>query len=336
MTKAMRHDRVAGSLLAGALGDAAGYLVEFSSLEEIRRNYGPSGLTLVALGDQESLVVSDDTQMTLFTLEGILRAVEAGAVELESVEQHVREAYLDWYGTQVRTDRVPTGKLASNRVLQHRRAPGLTCMAALKAGGNSWAALPGRRLNDSKGCGTVMRTAPIGWFGHWSAEEAFEIGVRASAITHNHPTGYIAGGAMAAIVHFLMEGASLNDAALQARQLAAAWPGHDETVIAIDLALHLANSSRIPGPEVIAEMGEGWVAEEALAIGLYAAIRGETVTEALELAINHSGDSDSTASIAGQLRGAVEGLRGMSLDRVHNLDVIELANKLIDTAFDSK
>ena len=55
-------------LLGGAIGDALGYRVEFDSLAAIRREYGPEGIRLAAAGGV--LEVSDDTQMTLFTLEG--------------------------------------------------------------------------------------------------------------------------------------------------------------------------------------------------------------------------------------------------------------------------
>jgi ADP-ribosylglycohydrolase/protein-tyrosine phosphatase len=327
--------RVTASLLAGALGDAAGYLVEFSSLEAIREKYGSKGLILAGLCDSP-LNVSDDTQMTMFTLEGIIAAMastmrrHADGVSFDAIEHCIRKAYLDWYGTQIPTDRTPVGKLAENPLVQHRRAPGNTCMAALKSGGSSWSALPSHRLNDSKGCGTVMRTAPVGWFSHWSVEEAFEIGIRASAITHNHPTGYIAGGAMSAIVRAVVGGAELIEAARLAAKLAEKWQGHEETVNAIAKALELVNSRDVATPETIEKLGLGWVAEEALAIGLYAAIKGDSLEECLEIAINHSGDSDSTGSIAGQLRGAKDGLRGIPYNLIRRIDAFMPMLELID------
>lgn len=69
------RDRVRGCLLAGAVGDALGAPVEFWSLEEIRARLGPQGVTgyLPAYGRDRG-AITDDTQMTLFTAEGIIRA----------------------------------------------------------------------------------------------------------------------------------------------------------------------------------------------------------------------------------------------------------------------
>jgi ADP-ribosylglycohydrolase len=43
----------------------------------------------------------------------------------------------------------------------------------------------------------------------------------------------------------------------------------------------------------------GWVAEEALAFGLYAALVAPLFDDTIRVATNHGGDSDSTAFIAG-------------------------------------
>lgn len=63
--------------------------------------------------------------------------------------------------------------------------------------------------------------------------------------------------------------------------------------------------------------------EEALAIGLYAAMTASTFEECIELAANHDGDSDSTATIAGQLWGARHGVAALPSDAVDRLDVRE-------------
>ena len=63
-------ERARGSLLAGAVGDALGAGVEFPSLSAIMQRYGPEGL-----GDLPGPAqVTDETQMTLFTSEGLIRA----------------------------------------------------------------------------------------------------------------------------------------------------------------------------------------------------------------------------------------------------------------------
>lgn len=322
------RDRVTASLAAGALGDAVGYLVEFDTLAGIHRRYGPAGLRVAAV-DDEVLVASDDTQMTLFTLEAFAAARAAGAASGDAIEAHLVDAYLDWYGTQRRVERGPAGRLAVDERLRRTRAPGNTCLSSLAAGGGRWARHRAHPINDSKGCGTVMRTAPAGWFEDWAPDVAFALGLRASAITHGHPTAVLAGAAMAAITRAILGGASVVAAARRALDLLRVEPGHGETVAAIEAALALAERASEPTPAVVATLGEGWVADEALAIGLYAAIRGATLVDALEIAANHSGDSDSTASIAGQLRGAADGVHALPYAAAHRIDLLAPALALV-------
>ena len=72
------HDRYRGCLLGGAVGDALGAGVEFMSLDEIRGRYGPAGVTGYVPCYGRSGAITDDTQMTLFTAEGLLRARQHG------------------------------------------------------------------------------------------------------------------------------------------------------------------------------------------------------------------------------------------------------------------
>lgn len=58
-------------------------------------------------------------------------------------------------------------------------------------------------------------------------------------------------------------------------------------------------------------------------MGLPAALAGDDFTHALRIAANHDGDSDSTASLAGQLRGAARGVGGLPHHWVMQLDVLE-------------
>ena len=60
-------------LLGGAAGDALGYPVEFLWIDDIRKRYGPGGIQRYDFdGRTGKALISDDTQMTLFTAEGIL------------------------------------------------------------------------------------------------------------------------------------------------------------------------------------------------------------------------------------------------------------------------
>lgn len=318
-----RRSRVRGALLGGAVGDALGNPVEFLSLDGIRRAHGQSGLR-GPTADPDGAVgrITDDTQMTLFTVEGLIRAhARAASKGIGGAETEiVRNAYLRWLDTQnhpappVRggDDRVRTGWLRQQPWLYARRAPGNACLTGLAAG---HAPDPGAPLGrpgpvnpHSKGCGTVMRSAPFGLLGE-EAETGFQLAARCALITHGHPTGAYAAGALAAIVTHLLEGDSPAGAVLRAMDLLARHHGHEETSAALRAAVDLAAQGR-PTAERVESLGAGWVAEEALAIAAYCALvfpRAEDVAEALLLSVNHSGDSDSTGSVCGNLLGARHG-----------------------------
>jgi len=310
-------DRVLGCLVGGAVGDAFGYPVEFMSLWQIRRAFGAEGIAGPALNDHDLWEVSDDTQMTLFTVEGLVDGLARGVDPVAAV----REAYGTWLATQTgRFDAaVGADRLASFRALWARRDPGHTCLTALAAGGRGSRERP---ANNSKGCGGVMRTAPIGLVRSLSPEQCLELGARVAAITHGHPSGYWTAGAIAAIVRLICDGATIERAVREVIGLLDTRPRSHETVAALRKALN-------PGLKRIDELGEGWVGEEALAMGVHAALRGRSLKEVLMIAVNHDGDSDSTGSIAGQIWGARAGVAGMPVAWVSALDVRAPLNHVV-------
>jgi len=313
-----REERALAVLLGGAIGDAFGYAVEFDSISKIRTRFGSSGITEPILRDGK-LIVSDDTQMTLFTLEGMLRVGADDKFSVQPYVDSIRLAYLDWLETQ-RGGAKGKGWLAVQPEMQARRAPGNTCMSALGAGGRGSIIHP---INDSKGCGGVMRVAPIGLISKGiKPEQTFQLAAEAAACTHGHPSGYLSAGAMAAMVRFLAEGADLRSATDQSLAILLSYAGHKETEEAVKAAVALAGQPCRDRAAAVETLGGGWVGEEALAIGIYAALSAESFVEAIQIATNHSGDSDSTASIAGQLWGAMNGMDGMPHVWVSALDVL--------------
>jgi ADP-ribosyl-[dinitrogen reductase] hydrolase len=209
--------------------------------------------------------------------------------------------------------------------LHARRAPGNTCLEALRGGS---AGAPGRAINDSKGCGGVMRVAPVGLA---RFEDPFAAGCEIAAVTHGHASGYLAAGYLALVVSDVVQGAALREACHDAIVRLAKEAGHEETVAAVEAALGLA-AEGTPSPEAVESLGGGWVAEEALAIGLYCALVARDFAHGVLLAVNHGGDSDSTGSIAGNLLGLVQGVEAIPrrwLERLELRDVItEVADDL--------
>jgi ADP-ribosylglycohydrolase len=315
-----------GCLLGGAVGDALGAPVEFLSLAEIRRRHGPAGVTDLVAGDWPAGSITDDTQMTLFTAEAMIRGLhrfdDRGIASSAAV---ARRAYLRWLHTQGEPleEDVLDGWLVGVKALHARRAPGTTCMAALRSGGHGTREAP---ANDSKGCGGVMRIAPVGLA---LRDSSFTAGCELAAITHGHPTGQLASGYLAEVVAKLVDGVDLRDAAELAMERLARERGHEETTAAVESALALAEQGS-PPPSRVESLGGGWIAEEALSIGLYCALVARDFEHGVLLAVNHGGDSDSTGSIAGTLLGLVHGEAGIPKRWLGRLELREVITRIAD------
>jgi ADP-ribosyl-[dinitrogen reductase] hydrolase len=315
-------DHAIGCLLGGAAGDALGAPVEFIDRAEILRRFGPAGIRQYAPAYGGIGKITDDTQMTLFTAEGCLRARHHSMkYGVDNSEDIVRDAYMRWLYTQ--TSAAHTGQgtvdswLLQQSALFSRRAPGNTCLSALSRKG-------GER-NNSKGCGGIMRVAPCGILHPDDPLAAFNLGSLAAKLTHGHPTGYLAAGVFSALIALLMDGKSLEQAADTVREILISFPEHEETLSAFDAARTMARQGEMPD-KAIPVLGEGWVAEEALAISLYCALSAQSLEDGVVMAVNITGDSDSTGAITGNLLGALYGVAvipGRWLDSLELKKVIE-------------
>lgn len=247
-----QEQRALACLLGGAIGDAFGYEVEFKRTAEIRELFGERGIKEPVF-HAGKLRVSDDTQMTLFTLEGLLRHLERDDTEAASSIDSIRNAYLDWLDTQsggtISASRRPLGWLAQQSEMRVPRHPGSTCLSALHAGGNGTISKP---ENNSKGCGGAMRVAPVGLVGpNGDAQAAFRLAAETAALTHGHPSGYLSAGVVASIVRLLMDGTRLNNrpsphqgltAIGRSCELLGAYRGHEETLAAVKKSVRLAST----------------------------------------------------------------------------------------------
>lgn len=337
--------KVRGCLLGGAIGDALGAPIEFMSLDEIRRSFGAEGLQDMAPAYGRVGAITDDTQMTLFAAEGLIRAqvryAGRGICHPPSVIHH---ALLRWLHTQGETspafprydDAWPDGWLVQRKELFSLRAPGMTCLSALRASKR----FGDEARNDSKGCGAIMRIAPIGLFiriddhpTEGTAPLAFTMASESAKSTHGHVSSTLSSGFFSLIIAHLARGAALVDAIAASK----VWVEHaeesQEVVAAIDGALAMAASDAASTPETVERLGAGWVAEEALGISLFCALRAESFEHGVRLAVNHGGDSDSTGSLTGQLLGTLWGADAIPsrwLGQLELRDIIdELARDLV-------
>lgn len=292
-------DRIKGCMFGLAVGDAVGYPVEFHRVSNISRRK-----TLAIGGNKETMLYSDDTQMSIATAEAILSVSkdgirgydEEGVLQLVMWEQFFHSEYMKWYATQ--------------KDPSQSRAPGNSCLSALAKSKRGPYGTINKPINDSKGCGGVMRTAPIGLV--FDGSRAFELGARAAAITHGHKTGYLTAGFLSELISRLLTGESFNSALGHVMTRLKGFSGYKETYYCIARAVELATRKGEDSPAEdarnIEKIGEGWIAEEALAIAIYCVIKHPTSFEnAIAAAVCHSGDSDSTGSIAGAILGTILG-----------------------------
>jgi ADP-ribosylglycohydrolase len=295
-----------GCLLGLAVGDALGAPVEFMSFVEIKNKYGEEGIQdFDSWGGYRAGYYTDDTQMALATARGCIKASEKW--KSDGVFEHtpyVYREYLKWLETQ-------------NDPSQ-RRAPGNTCLSALNSGIMGTIENP---INESKGCGGVMRTAPVGLV--FGRDVAFLEGARFAAMTHGHPSGYLSAGSLAELISWILEEKELKEAIAECKKTLVLYEDYEETLKKVELADRLSSDS-IQVQDAIAAIGEGWVGEEALGIAIYCALKfDDDFKGGVIAAVNHSGDSDSTGSITGAILGTLLGVKAIPTSWLESLENAE-------------
>lgn len=335
-------DKYCGCLLGGAIGDALGYPIEFYNEYQIHKNFGESGLTdLILIEDKAH--VSDDTQMTLFTAEALTIAndLQINVSDVHTYNKYIWNAYKNWYITQMvqYPNNNANTDLMSIPELYHRRAPGNTCMQSIHNDKMGTIAKP---INNSKGCGGVMRVAPIGLFyanTTISYDDSDMLGAMASASTHGHSLGYIPSAMLVHIIRKCIETTdNLEDIIVESldftKNLFIDDKHIDYFVDLIKKAIYLYKQD-INDLEAIHQLGEGWVAEETLAIAIYCALKySNNFEKAVITAVNHNGDSDSTGSVLGNILGAYLGVSSIPDRFTQNVElsnvICSLAKKLMN------
>lgn len=353
-------DKYRGCLLGGAAGDALGYAIEFDREEAIAARYGSHGIRNYQLDERGLAPFSDDTQMTLYTANSLLCSLAALSAQASGgapapapststpvsptalaayAPAQMAQFYVEWMYTQVSPYPLaePKAWISSLPELFASRAPGVTCMNACEAMANG-----AKAVNNSKGCGGIMRMAPVGLINtcpSFSGVELQCLGAQLAELTHCHELGWMPAGVFAHIVSLLSrdEASSVREAATQAlNTLPEAFPNAHylgQLQELLRYTLRLADSD-MPDLEAIHALGEGWVAEEALAIGLLCSLRHEDdFAGAITSAVNHGGDSDSTGAIAGNIVGAHLGLAGIPQRYLEHLELRDTISKIADDLF---
>ncbi|MGH6768111.1 MAG: ADP-ribosylglycohydrolase family protein [Xanthobacteraceae bacterium] len=331
----MDRSRYRGCLLGGAVGDALGAPVEFLSHGDIVARFGAAGIADFAPAYGRVGAITDDTQMTLFTAEGLLRALvrgrSKGIVHIPSI---VDVANLRWLSTQgIRPQANAAWEsswLYAEPALHERRAPGTTCLTALAE--KTSFGQPAK--NTSKGCGTAMKTAPIGLLlSDRPDNDLFELACEVAALTHGHPLGIVPAGWLTVLIAGLVRGLEFDQALAMSNAATQASDAGHEFLHQIEHARLLARKAT-RAPESIEIVGGGWTADEAVAIAVFAVDRADDFTEAVLTAANHSGDSDSTAAIAGNIYGAMAGTQAIPEHWITRLELNDVITRLADDLYD--
>lgn len=332
-----RKNRAMGCMVGGAIGDALGYPVEFMSLDRIRREYGVNGITRYHLHNGVA-EISDDTQMSLCTANGLITGMVKGEVGgmTGNLQDYVWDAYREWY--QLQCFKKVEGEccfgVSKLPEMSSWRAPGNTCIHALRDGRPG---VLGAAINDSKGCGGVMRVAPVAllFIPHGNNEEKAQLGATVAALTHGHSLGFLPAAMLAYILSEILYPSENSDTSLSAiivssinkmKQLyGKKYQRTSYLNTLIQLAVDLAETD-IEDCEAVVRLGEGWVAEETLAIAVYCCLKHQDDFEkAIVASVNHSGDSDSTGAVAGNIIGAWLGYQAIPS---YYLEHLELRNVL--------
>lgn len=345
----MIQDKIRGSLIGGAIGDALGYPVEFCNYGDILNHYGEQGITRYDLEpywlDKSEhtgmAVVSDDTQMTMYTACGLLNSQKSGEPLLNSV----KDAYLEWLTTQ-NPDYVfnaePKCWITCIPEMNVRRAPGNTCLTSLQGIANKRTP-----INNSKGCGGVMRIAPIPLFAavnnRMSIIDADRLAGDAAQLTHHHPLGYIPAALMSHIIYRLIQDEKpsrsifesyIFEGMEQIKELYAVSKTSLRTMERlVDKALTLSIKDQPDYVNIMERLGGGWVAEETLAIAIYCThCYFDDFEKAIIASVNHGGDSDSTGAVTGNIIGTITGYDAIpqfyKTDLEHHDVILKLSDDL--------
>jgi len=301
----MDNDKAKGVIFGLAIGDALGATTEFIKLPEIKRRYGPQGI----LDLPDSALFTDDTQMSIAIAEALVRA---GEKDIDSIMEAVGEEFIKWLHSP-----------------ENNRAPGRTCLqgVANMEKGTTWTK---SGIERSKGCGSAMRAAPIGYLYQHDPTKLKEVAHATGISTHGHPTADAACIGAAYLVKLALDGIEPEKMIPELLQFTSGISGEfDEAIQKVARCIEWEDEEK-----ALDYLGEGWVGEEAVALALYSFLRyPEDYKRAALRGANINGDSDSIASIAGSISGAYLGIGAILPEwimRIEKTDYLkDLAKRLV-------
>ncbi|AIR98953.1 ADP-ribosylglycohydrolase family protein [Streptomyces glaucescens] len=302
------RSRVRGTLLGVAVGDALGAPVDRMGIEEIREAYGPEGIVDLVPAYGRRGAVTHLTQLTLFSVDGLIRAQVRRDTGAWHPPTDLHRAYLRWAATQrdwgPDERRAEDGWLAREEWLYARRGPSRSLLAGF--GDERMGTLEAPKNPGEAGPEAAARSAPFGLLVGWEPQLVAQLAVECAAQSHGHPAATLSAGAYAVVVHGLARGESLDGAVQHALATLAARPGHEPVSDALQRALGAVRQG-MPTPGRVEELAGGGTAEGILSAAVYCSLVGEDVRHGLRLAANHGGPSAAATALTGGLLGALHG-----------------------------
>jgi len=272
-----------GLIYGLAIGDAFGRPTEFQSLDSIKVKYGDKGIQELP----EPALFTDDTQMSIAIAEALIRS---GEQNIEEIMEAVKKEFIKWFHSP-----------------ENNRAPGRTCLTGVAnmEKGTHWSQ---SGIARSKGCGSAMRAAPLGYLYQNDPEKLKAVAHATGICTHGHPTADAACIGAAYIVKLALDGIQPNEMiSLLFSFTEGISREFDEAVLKIKECLDWKDEEK-----ALNYLGEGWIGEEAVALALYCFLKSPDDYEKVVIrGANTNGDSDSIACIGGSISGAYLGIEAI-------------------------
>lgn len=296
----MDLEKSEGMIFGLAIGDALGRPAEFLSLPRVKEVYGPEGITDLP----GPALFTDDTQMSIAVAEALIKA---GEQDLEAIMSAVKDEFIKWRHSP-----------------DNDRAPGHTCLRGVDnmEQGFPWDV---SGLENSKGCGSAMRAAPIGYLYQNNPQKLKEVAHATGICTHRHPAADAACIGAAYLVKLALDGIAPESMINKLLAFTYGISGEfDQAILKVKSCLGWENEE-----EALKYLGEGWVGEEAVALALYCFLRyAGKYEKVVILGANTNGDSDSIACIAGSISGAYLGIEAIPKTWVKKIEKSEYLNCL--------
>ena len=289
----MDGEKAKGLIFGLAIGDAFGYPTEFITLARIKTEFGPQG---IADFPKSPALFTDDTQMSIAITEALIKA---GAQDLETIMEAIKEEFIKW-----------------RRSPENNRAPGNACLTGVSnmERGVHWSE---SGVVDSKGCGSAMRVAPIGFVYQHDPDKLKQVARASGICTHGHRTAIAASIGAAYLVKLALEGVEPERMIPETLSFTAGISREFEKALSkVSECLDWPNEE-----DALKHLGEGWIAEEAVALGLYCFLKyPDDYAKTMLRGANTNGDSDSVACIAGGISGAFLGVAAIPDKWMNNIE----------------